>query len=140
MSENVLDLLREKDITWGADTLDNAINFKEVFEKRPIIGAAAEKFDNTAFKMTLTGLNNLASGYVPDEYKDEIQLALDDVQDGDKDYTEAGKQVFDICGQINEKMDSEDTIPDVASKVVKLVLTSIEFFVLTWLEGKALES
>jgi len=133
MKENVLPLITDKQIDKGAGLLDNLVDFTKVF-KNKVIGAGAELLDGKAFKLALSGINNLVSSHIPDEFKDEFQAAIDDVLDGDKDFTEASDQFFTVAGQLIEKLKEKEVKPYVISGA-KVIIEMIKTFVHMTLEN-----
>jgi hypothetical protein len=137
MSENVLPLITDKQIDKGATLLDNLVDFTKVF-KNKIMGAGAELLDGKAFKLALSGINNLVSKHIPDEFKDEFQVAFDDVLDGDKDFTEASDQFFIVGEQLISKLQEKNVKPYVISGA-KVIIEMIKTFVHMTLENLATE-
>lgn len=135
MAENVLPLITDKQIDKGATLLDNLADFTKVF-KNKIIGAGAELLDGKAFKLALSGINNLVSKYIPDEFKDEFQVAFDDVLDGDKDFTTAADQFFIVADQLIDKLQTGKVKPYVISGA-KVIIEMISTFVNMTLENLA---
>jgi len=132
MSENVLLLVTENQIDQGAELLDDLVDFTKVIGNK-MLGAGAELLDRRAFKMSLNGINSLVSSHVPDEFKDEFQIALDDVLDGDKDYTEAAKQFFSVSSQLIEKLEEKGAKAYVISGA-KVIIEMFRVFVHMMLE------
>jgi hypothetical protein len=83
--------------------------------------------DGKAFKMSLNGINNLVSEHIPDEYKDEFQVALDDVLDYDKDFTVAADQFFDVANQLIEKLNKDEVKPYIISGA-KVIIEMVSTF------------
>jgi hypothetical protein len=137
MSENVLQLLTDDQISKGAKKLDELIDFTKLI-KNKMIGAGAELLDGKAFKIALSGINSYVSKYVPDEFKDEFQLAVDDVLDGDKDFTVAAEQFFSVSTQLIEKL-SEKNVKSFIIAGVSAVIDMIGIFVNSMLENFAKE-
>jgi len=104
--ENTLPLITEDQITLGSKKLDELFDFTKII-KNKIVGAGVEIFDGKAFKITLGALNDFVSKFIPDEFKDEFQVALDDVMDGDNDFTVASDQFFDISTQLISKLEGK---------------------------------
>ena len=115
MDENKLLLITDEQIELGAKALDDLVDWK--FIKNAILQKGAEAFDGKAFKMALGGLNNMVSPYVPDEYKDEFQIAVNDVFDGDKDYTDTAEQFFLIADQLIDNLENKGVKKSVISSV-----------------------
>jgi hypothetical protein len=137
MAENLLPLIVDKQIDKGATLLDNLVDFTKVF-KNKILGSGAELLDGKAFKLALSGINNLVSKYIPDEFKDEFQVAFDDVLDGDKDFTKAADQFFIVANQLISKLQANKVKPYVISGA-KVIIEMICTFVHMTLENLATE-
>lgn len=120
MSENTLVLFREKDIEWFAKEFDEKFDFKEIIKKPAFVGIIAEAMDKKIATISLGFANNYASKYIPDEFKDEIYAAFDDIEDGDKDYSEACNNAIKILTDLIGKIDMPDWIES-------LVISAIEF-------------
>jgi hypothetical protein len=138
MSKNVLQLMTEKQIDLGAKFLDDLVDFTKVI-KNKLIGAGVEAFDRKTFKISLNGLNDLVSPYIPDEFKDEFQVALDDVLDGDKDFTVASDQFFSIAAQLTQKLKDKGVQQFVISgvnAVIELISTFIHMMLENLAENK----
>ena len=99
MSDNTILLITDEQIDWLAKFADDAMPIDE-WVKRPILGKILEAGDGPIIRAVLNGVNNLASPHIPDGLKDNFQVALDDVIDGDKDYSEAIDQIDVIGGEI----------------------------------------
>lgn len=124
---NTILLLTDEHIAWGVETLDELLPFKE-WIKNPVVGAAVEGIDGPVLKLTLKGINSKVSPFVPDEYKDEIHAALDDVIDGDDNYAEAIENALDILDDLKDKLDAAPwvlSLIDALIDIVKAVLLTL---------------
>lgn len=132
MEENTLLLLRDKDIDWGAQALDDAFAWKEIV-KNPVWGAILEGADKPAGKISLNFLNKRVSPFIPDEYKDEVHIALDDVQDGDENYEEAISQAFVILSDLTDKFNVSDFVAGMIDALIGL----LKSILIVWAEKKS---
>lgn len=117
-------LLTDDLIDQLAKKLDDAFDLKELI-KNKVIGVAAEALDGKAAKMALNFSNIRVSQYIPDEYKDEFQLALVDVLDGDKDYTVAINNAIDIIDQLKDKLNVSDFVKSMIDSFLEMVKAAI---------------
>ena len=120
MAENTILLFTDEHVKKGAKALDDAFDFKEII-KNKVAGALVEGVDGIAWKVSLNTLNRAVSPYVPDEYKDEVHAALDDVFDGDSDYTVAISNAFDILEQLKDRIKAPEWVLSTLSAVIALV-------------------
>lgn len=134
MEENKLLLITEEQVEKSAIELDNLVDWD--FIKNGVIKKGAEAFDGKAFKLALSGINNSVSAHIPDEYKDEFQLALNDVLDGDKDYTETAEQFFLVAESLVEKLAEKGVSKSIISSV-KIIIEMIATFANVILENIA---
>lgn len=126
---NTLPLFRDSDLEWGATTLDEILDFKSIF-KNALVGTAAEALDYKVFKMTLTGLNNKVSEFIPDEYKDELYLAMDDVTRGDRPgYVDALGHAIDVIDQLKDKLNVSPFVKNLLDALLELVKAGIGFLI-----------
>ena len=117
---NVVPLFKPTHIEWAAQRVDDEVDFKELI-KNKVVGAIAEGLDKKAVEITLLALNAKVSQYVPDDYKDNIHSALDDVIDGDGDYTEAVNEALDLLGEILDDVNVNDTVNTILSALIELL-------------------
>ena len=120
MAENTILLFNDDHIKWGYKTLDDAFDFKEII-KNKLVGAIVEGVDGPAWRISLNTLNKAVSPYIPDEYKDEVHAALDDVIDGDDDYTEAIANAFEILEQLKDKINAPEWVLSTLDAVIALM-------------------
>lgn len=133
---NVLLCFTDEDEKWISQKADDAFDFKEIFSDKPLLGAISEKADGPVSHLAIHYVNKVASPFIPDEYKDEIQGAMADIRDGDKDYTLASENMFSILEQVENKALSEK--PKVR-EAVKLFTSFAKIAVNSWLEKVAEE-
>lgn len=117
-------LLTDELIDLMAKKFDEKFNFQELI-KNKIVGAAVEALDSKAAKITLNFSNVRVSQYIPDEYKDEIQLALNDVFDGDKDYKVAIENAIEIIDQLKEKLNVSEFIKSMIDSFLEMIKAAI---------------
>lgn len=117
---NELLLLTEAQINWAAKSFDERFDFTEII-KNKIVGMAAEAIDTKVPKWMLGILNAKVSPFVPDEIKDELQAALDDVIDGDKDFTVAVENAIEVIDQLKEKLNVEAWIKALIDTILDLL-------------------
>lgn len=129
--DNELLTLTDEQIKTIAKAIDKGFDAEEVF-KSAILGKVAEAADGPFIKMAITQTNKLASPYIPDEWKDEIQAAVDDCFDGDKDYTTAVEKVFDIIDTIVESEIEKEWVKTMLISFFNLIKTGL----LIYLEDK----
>lgn len=116
LTDNLIDSLSSK--------IDEAFNMKEII-KNPIIGAAAEALDGKISKMVLNFSNVRVSQYIPDEYKDEIQLALTDVLDGDNDYSVAISNAIEVIDQLKDKLKVSDFVKSMIDSFLEIIKAAL---------------
>jgi non-homologous end joining protein Ku len=124
--ENTLLLLQENHIEWGATKADEMLDFKEII-KNVFVGTAAEALDYRVFKMVLAAINTKVSPFIPDEYKDEVWLALDDVIDGDSDYKDAITEAIEVLSQLKDKLTLPEWVNKLLDTLLDLMKASLEF-------------
>lgn len=132
--KNTLPLITDEQITLGSKKLDELFDFTKII-KNKIVGAGAEIFDGKAFKITLGALNDFISKFIPDEFKDEFQTALDDVMDGDNDFTVAADQFFEVSDQLISKLDGKVNKSIVSG--AKAIIETIQIYINAKLEKLA---
>lgn len=129
MPENTILLLQPAHIKWGVEKLDELLNFKE-WIKNPLVAGAAEMIDGSALDLSLNGINKKVSPLIPDEYKDEIHAALDDVIDSDEDYEDAVSAAIDVLDELKDKLKASPFV----LKLIDALLDVIEAVLLSLLE------
>lgn len=125
---NSLPIFLESHIEWGSVLLDNVVDCKALFKNRPLLGAGAEALDGKMFKMTLNAINENVSPYVPDEYKDEIHAAMNDVIDGDRDYEVAIDNAMDVLSQLKDKLNVPSWVKKMINGLIELVESALEVY------------
>lgn len=112
LTDELIDLLSGK--------FDDAYDFKEMI-KNKLVGVAVEAVDKKVAKIALNFSNIRVSPYIPDEYKDEFQLALADVTDGDKDYTVAVTNAIEVIDQLKDKLDLSPFLTSLLDSLLEMV-------------------
>lgn len=123
MAEKPKNLLTEEQISKIAKLADDQYDFKKM--KNKFVGSIIEAVDDDAARITLRFFNNRVSGFIPDEYKDEIQVAIDDVLDGDADYSQAIVSVVDIAQSLQYKMDAPPFVKSLTSSFILLIESAL---------------
>lgn len=131
---NTISLFTDEQIATFSQLLDEKFDFTEII-KRKVVGTAVEAIDGKLSKWTFDWLNNLASPYVPDAYKANLTIAIDDLLDGDGYFTEAGSAVFDILDAIIAEVSVNEIIDGLISAALSLLRTVVNI----WLESKVEE-
>ncbi len=125
--ENTIDLLKKEHVKWLGNEFDEAFDFKEII-KNKVAGIAVESFDGKAAEIALNFSNNRVSKYIPDEYKDEIHLALDDIINGDNDYTIAVTNFIDIIEQLKDKLKMKPYIKSITDSLLEMIKAAVLIF------------
>jgi hypothetical protein len=133
--QNTLMLLTDKQVNDTAKLLDDVVDFVKII-KNKALGAGAELLDGKAFKLAINGINNLVSPHVPDEFKDEFQIALDDILDNDKDFTVAADQFFAVANQLVDRLEDKGVKLYIIAGA-KVIIEMIKTFILMNLENLA---
>jgi hypothetical protein len=133
--DNELLTLTDEQIKIIAKAIDKGFDAEKVF-KSTIMGKVGEALDGPLIKTAITQTNKLASPYIPDEWKDEIQAAVDDCFDGDKDYTTSVEKVFAIIDTIVEGEIEKEWVKTIIISFLNLVKTGL----LIYLEDKLSDS
>lgn len=124
--ENVLLVLNENHVKGFANLIDEAFDFKELIPNR-VIGGAVEAFDNKGAQIALNFGNKRASVYIPDDIKDELHAAFDDVLDGDGDYKIAIDNALSIIDQLADKLDVKDWVQASIDGLIDLIRLALHF-------------
>lgn len=127
MSENTILLLTDDHIDWFAQKFDDKFDFTKII-KNKFVGNIAEALDKKAAKISLNFFNVRVSPYIPDEYKDEVHAALNDVTDDDGKYDDALTNALDILDQLKDKLKVADWIKSLIDSLIdmlKAVLLSL---------------
>jgi hypothetical protein len=125
--ENELRLLTETQIDWLAKYLDDAFDFNEII-KNKIAGIAVEALDSKLFKISLNFADAKASPFIPDEYKDELSLAIDDVMDGDHDFKVAVDNAIKVIDELKEKLDVKPWVKNIIDSSLELIKAAINAY------------
>ena len=123
MSNEIL-LLNENHVKWLADKFDEAFEFDKML-KNKFVGKIIEGVDNKAAQITLNFGNKRCSQYIPDEYKDELHLALNDVMDGDNDYTVAVENVIKVIDELKDKLNVSDFVKALIDSTLELIKAGV---------------
>ena len=132
--ENTIELLKKEHIDWLANKFDEAFDFQEIISNK-FIGTAIEAVDKKGASITLGFGNKRASIYIPDEYKDEIHLALDDIMDEDDNYSIAISNGIEILDQLKDKL----TVSPFIKAIINSLLEMVKAAILIYLENKEKE-
>jgi len=117
-------LLTDELISLIAKKFDEKFDFQEIIPNK-IVGAATEALDNRVAIIVLNFSNVRVSQYIPDEYKDEVQLALEDVFDGDNNYKVAIENAIEIIDQLKDKLNVSDFYKSMIDSFLELIKAGI---------------
>lgn len=123
--ENEILVLKKSHVKGFAELIDEAYDFKKMNNK--VVGAAIEAFDGKGAEIALNFGNKRISALIPDEYKDELHTAFDDVLDGDNDYTEAIENAIEIVDQLKDKLEVKPWVKATIDSLLELVKVALLF-------------